>query len=140
MDDAFAVDDGDGVGRGGHPFDTSAPARRPPGKETTHRLALQELQHNIGRGAFLTDVVDGNDIGVGEGGDGARLVKETCHRLRIRCQCRRQDFDGDVATEPRIMSTVNLAHSAGAEHADDFVATEVSTGLQGRRAVIHQTV
>ena len=38
------------------------------------------------------------------------------------------------------MSTVNLAHSAGAEHADYFVATEVSTGLQGRLAVIHQTV
>ena len=77
MDDAFAVDGGDGVGRGGHPFDAGAPARRPTGKETTHRLALEELQDNIGRGAFLADVVDGDDIGVGQGGDGARLMTES---------------------------------------------------------------
>ncbi len=40
----------------------------------------------------------------------------------------RQDLDRNVATEPRVVRAVDLAHAAGAERRDDVVRAEPVTG------------
>ena len=50
--------------------------------------------------------------------------------LRIGDEDVRQDLDRDVAIELRIAGAIDLAHSAGAERAEDLVRTEARAGAQ----------
>ena len=66
------------------------------------------------------DVVDGEDVGVIERGDGARLLLEAAQPVRIGREPRGQDLDRDVAPEPRVAGAVHLAHPARADRGDDL--------------------
>ena len=46
-----------------------------------------------------------------------------------------QDLERDVATEPRVVGEINLAHSAAAQQVQDFVGAEQRAGGQGHRGV-----
>ena len=43
-------------------------------------------------------------------------------------QVRGEDLDRDVATEPRVLRAVDLAHATGAERAEDFIGAETRPG------------
>jgi hypothetical protein len=73
---------------------------------------------------LLPDVVDGEDVRVIQGGDGARLALETRDALRVGDEVGGEDFEGHAAAEPFVAREVDLAHAARAERALDAVDPE----------------
>jgi hypothetical protein len=61
-------------------------------------------------------------------GGRARFLLEPLQAFRIRRKGRRQHLDRHVATQPWIARTVNLAHTAGPNRADNFVHAEAGAG------------
>ena len=55
-----------------------------------------------------------------EGGESLRFAIEPGQPFRIAGDKRRQDFDGDVAVEPRVARAVDGPHAAFAEFGNDF--------------------
>src|SRR5688572_12456794 len=63
--------------------------------------------------------------------DGVRLALKTLARLQRLDQLRRQHFDRDVATKPRVARAVDLAHAAGTDGSENLVRAEAITCRQG---------
>ena len=57
-------------------LDRGSQGHRPALEALPEALALEELEHEVGAPAGGADVEDGQDVRVGEGGDGPRLVLE----------------------------------------------------------------
>jgi hypothetical protein len=67
------------------------------------------------------DVVDGEDVGVREGSDGASLAFEPLAERPVALRVRRQGLDGHLSLQPHVPRTIHLAHTAVADGVDDFV-------------------
>jgi len=50
----------------------------------------------------------------------------------IERHARRQDLDGDIPLQPRVVRAVHLAHAARSDGRQDLVRTQASSGSQGR--------
>ena len=61
-------------------------------------------------------------------GDGACFALEARARVGARGERRREHFDGDIASEPRVARPINVSHTATAEGGHDFVRTEHGSG------------
>ncbi len=109
-----------------------APNRqRPGGQEVPHRPALDELHGDPDGAVGLADVVDRHDVGVRERRSGPRLVLEPRPPARVPRRFGREDLQGDVAPEPRVLCPVDLSHPPGAERREDLV--EPQTRSHGER-------
>src|ERR1017187_5012163 len=73
----------------------------------------------------MTDIEDGHDIGMAEGGDGARFPLEPA---RVLPQV--HYLDGDRTVQPRILRAIHLAHATGAEKTGDPIRSEDRTGAE----------
>jgi hypothetical protein len=93
------------------------------------RLALEQLRYDEGRGAVSADVVDGEDVWVGQGRGGSGFLLEPMKAIDAGRECGRQDLDRDVTSEPRIACAIHLAHPAGAEQRHDLVRPEAGARL-----------
>jgi hypothetical protein len=81
--------------------------------------------------AVPADVEEGADVGVVEGGDGPRLALEASLALRVLCEGRGEDLDGDGAVEAGVSPAPDLAHPASADRRDELVGPEPRTWLKG---------
>ena len=80
-----------------------------------------------------------------DGREQARLALEAVHPIAIGREGRRQDLDGDVATEFAIAGAVDLAHAAFAQLRGDLVigksaADEVVRGHHMGRDRTHRRI
>jgi hypothetical protein len=80
-------------------------------------LALHELHRDVGSGVGPADLVNGDDVGMVQGGGRASLPFETLKASRVGGKFFRKNFDRDFATEPCVPGAVNLAHTSRAERA-----------------------
>jgi hypothetical protein len=93
------------------------------------RLALDQFQdqRSCGRavvgGRFL-DPVDGGDVGMVERREQLRFACEPCDAIGILRDGRRQDLEGDLASQPGVARPIDLTHPAGAERRQDLVRPE----------------
>jgi hypothetical protein len=72
------------------------------------------------------DVVDGDDVGVGEAGDRAGLAEQAGAGLVGAAAAQRaQELDGDAAVELGVVAEVDLAHAADAEQLEHDEATDL---------------
>src|SRR5918995_2007383 len=71
----------------------------------------------------FTDVVDVDDVRVGEGGGRARLALEAGAEAGIGGELRPRRFDRHVAAEEEIVTEVDGRHAALAEAAPDAITT-----------------
>ena len=124
VDDSLLVGGGEGVGDLASDGECAAKREGAAGEERAERLTLEELGDGEVDAAGLADVVEGEDVGVGEGGDGTRFALEASEDLVIVREVVGEDLDGDVAAEAAVARAVDLAHSAGAEGGEDLVRTE----------------
>ena len=132
MDDAAVVRGGESPGDLRAVLDRFANRHRSARGDLSQRVAFEELGHGVRGLAFAADVVDGNDVGMRKGGERFHLALEPRERLGIAREGCRQDFDRDLASEPRVPRSINLAHAAGANGGDDLVGAE-----SGSRAERH---
>ena len=72
------------------------------------------------------DVVDGDDIGVGEAGHRLGLAQESggAGGFAVAGSAAVDELDGDLAVELGVVGGVDDAHAAGAEALEDDVASE----------------
>jgi hypothetical protein len=75
-------------------------------------FALEKLRNQKGSAIVFADVVDGENVGMIERGNGLRFLLETAKAIRIMIERFREDFQGDIAPEPSVASTVDFAHAA----------------------------
>ena len=104
------------------------------------RFALEQLHHQITDGCGIRDlgfgtrkrrvseVVDGADVRVTQGSDGARLAIEALAKPRVRGQMRRQNLNRDAAVEAGVVRAIHLAHPAGSQESLQFVPAEACAG------------
>ena len=112
----------------------SAALRTPNGpwrSRDAHRLALEQLRHDVEPVALLAGVVDRDDVGVRERRDRLRLGLEAGERVGVVDEVLGQHLDRHVALEAGVARAVHLAHAAGAERRQDLVRAETGPGREG---------
>jgi hypothetical protein len=108
-------------------------AGRAAGEHLAQRLALEQFGNDEGRAVVRADVVDRDDVGVVERGDGARFLLEAPQAVGILGEGFGQDLDRDVAAQACVTGAVDDAHPPGAEDAEDFVGAQPRSRSQGHR-------
>ncbi len=86
-------------------------------------LALQQLGNHERRPVVLTDVVNAENIGMIERGNGTRFLLKTPQAVGIGGEGSGQNLDGDIASQALIACAVNFAHTAGADQRNEFVGS-----------------
>ena len=79
----------------------------------------------------LLGAVDGDDVGVGERGDGLRFATEALAPAFVGREFIGNDLQREKSIEPRISRLVHLAHASGADEAQDIVRAEPGAGGEG---------
>ena len=93
-------------------------------------LAVDQLHGDPGEALGVTRLVDGDDVGMIEGGGGPRFLFEPAQRLRTGGQLGRQDLQGHFTTELVVSRTVDLSHPARTNYAEDLVLPKAVTRSQ----------
>ena len=102
-------------------FDRLSRRHRPARDDLGQRLTLKQLGDRVGARAIPADVIDRDDMGVGEAGERLHLALEARERVRIVRERRRQHLDRDVTAEALVACAIDLAHATSAERADNLV-------------------
>ena len=117
----------DGVTRG------AIDRQRALGQHGAERDTLDELHGDVDAIAGDAGVVDRADVGVIQRRCRPRFAHQPLTRCLVGGAPGRQHLDGEVASQPRVAGTIDLAHAAGAEQADDLVGTEHRSGFEAHR-------
>src|SRR5262249_22381427 len=73
----------------------------------------------------FANLVNGDDVWMVERRGSFGLLLKAAQPVSIICKRSRQDFDGDLAVEPRVAGAPDFAHPARAEEGEDFVVAEL---------------
>ena len=79
------------------------------------------------------DVVDGDDVGVVQGGGGLGLLLEAAHEVGLVGERIGEEFQRHIALQSRIASPIDLAHAAAANQRDDLVGAHPRAGRKRHR-------
>ena len=134
VDDSGGVGGGEAVGNLRRDVEQLAGRNGLAGEQGTERFALDEFADDVLLAGLDAKVVDGDDVGVVERGDGAGLALEAAAVIGAGGACPREDLDGDVAIEPGVAGAVDLAHAADPESGLDLVVAEAEIGGSGIRS------
>ena len=124
------VDDAGRVRGGERPRDLSTDLQRRRQRlraldERPQRLSIDQLLDDEQlTGRRFTDFVDRDDVGVVEGGSGARLAKESLDEPRLLGPRIAHQFHGDRAVQPRVEGAEDIPHAAAADAPIDAVVPE----------------
>jgi hypothetical protein len=103
------------------------------GEPLPERLADEELHDRVGPASVPSDVVDAEDVRVGERGDRFRLALEALEGRGVAGELLREELDRHFASQAWIPRAVDLAHAAGTERSEDLVGSEARAGFEGHR-------
>ena len=80
---------------------------------------------------MLSEVVDGNDIGVAEGGCRTRFLLEAVQQVPVCGECGGENLNRYTAVQARILRPVHFSHSARAQGRDDFIGAQFGARSEG---------
>jgi hypothetical protein len=63
-------------------------------------------------------------------GDRPGFAAEPFDAFRVARECRREDFQRDLASERRVLGPIDLAHPARSKRAEDFVVGKAGAGRE----------
>ena len=78
------------------------------------RRPVDELHRDERRGLEISDLVDGNNVGMVERRGGSSFLLETLPPQSVGADVRAKDLDGGIAAESGVSRTVELPHPARA--------------------------
>ena len=130
MRDLLLVRGGQRVGERQRELEESRQRQAAGRNQRVERLALDELHRQETDAVGFLGRVDGDDVRVIEGGDGAGFAREAFEPRRIAGHVGRQHLERDVAAEPRIVRAIHLAHAACAERGDDLIRADAGSRVQ----------
>jgi hypothetical protein len=121
MDDAFGVRGVECIGDFDSDIEKAIEFEGLPGDEVFERNAVEKLHDNEGFAVLFTDVVDGANVGVIEGGSGLRFPFETGKGLRIFGDRVGKELEDDTAMKTGVVGLIDDAHTTAANSFDDAV-------------------
>ena len=121
VDDAARVGGIQRVGDVNAQFQEVVDGQGPLADAMLQRPAVEQLHHEEPLAVVLADVEERADVGVIQRRGDACLALEAFDRLRIARQLRREEFDGNLPAEPRVLGAIDHSHAAAAEFFDDAV-------------------
>src|SRR5436309_4939847 len=101
--------------------------KRPAREPLRQGLALDQLEHQVGRAGGVLEPKDPGDVRMVERGQEPRLALEARQPFGILCEGLGEPFDRHLAPETRVARPVDLAHPARAERRGDLVGAEAGT-------------
>jgi hypothetical protein len=140
MDNALAMRSGKSFGDGDADLENLVHGQCAFAQALGESFSFKKL-HDQEIGAILAaDVVELTNVGMVQRRDGASLTLHTQLEFRGSGKVRSKNLDGDDTVETRVAGTVDFAHAARAEGADDLVGTELGAGAQGHcsRVIIYR--
>ncbi len=129
VDDIFGVSGVESVGDVDGKFENGFEIEGSAGDGVLERFAFEALHGDEGFAVFLTDVVDGANVGVIEGGCGSCFTLKTGECLRIFCDGVGKKFERDETAQARVFAFVDDTHAATTEFLDDAVMGNSLAGL-----------
>ena len=88
------------------------------------RDAVEQLHRDIGKAVRFADVVDGDDVGVGERAGGLGLAQEAAGKAEILAEFGLQDLDREDAVDAGIVGAIDVGHRAFADPPFDQIAAD----------------
>ncbi len=125
MDDAFGMGGIEGGGQAGKDARRFLDRKRPLLEAVGQRAAGHETHHEVRLAILLAEVIDRHNDRVFEHGDRLGLTLEAGAELQIVEHLARQDLDGHLALEARVVGAVDCCHAAPSQFSPDFVATDL---------------
>ena len=92
--------------------------RRPNAR--AERLSFEQLDRDVRDPVVAPDIVNREDVGVRQRGNGAGFAVEPLVEVRIGRRVRRQRLDRDLPLQPRIARAIHVAHAAMADRRRRF--------------------
>ena len=102
---------------------TDAWLRLAAANELGERLAADELHRDERPALEDAELVDRDDVGVGQPAGGARLALEALAHLLV-VEALAEELDGDGAIEGRVPGQIHVAHPAALDEALDRVLAD----------------
>ena len=102
--------------------------QRTAADQVAQRLAFEQFGDGVVHAVVAAEIVNREDVGMRERGDGARFAFEPRDAIRVGADRGRQHLECDIAPQLDVMRAVDLTHSARAEQADDLVTPEARAG------------
>ncbi len=59
---------------------------------------------------YFPDLVNGNDVGMVQGGGSARFLGKAFHPFGVSCKLAGKQFDGDLPPQSLVLGQVDIAH------------------------------
>ena len=138
MDDADGVGGGEALAGGGEDLEDLAPGAALVGEPGAQGLAGDQLHGDEELVVDAADLVDLDDVGVGEAGEGLGLALEAglADAEAVVVDAGAQELEGDAAVELGVVGGVDDGHAAVAEGAGDDVAADLTGAVGTRGAAI----
>ncbi len=95
--------------------------QRPVRQPALQRRPVEQLHDQERQVAVMADVVERADVRMVERRGGARLALEALERRGILRELGREELDGDLAAETRVLGAVDDTHPAFADLVEDAV-------------------
>src|SRR5437773_1274625 len=132
MDDPLVVRGGQAVGNGGCDLSRLFPWQRTGAQPAPQRLAFQKLggEEDDPAGFVAIELVESDDVRMGQRGDRFRLPLKTDQRLLVGGQLLRKDLDRHFTPETIVPRLVDLSHSARADGIEDLEMAKTSAGSE----------
>jgi hypothetical protein len=109
-------------------------AARRAGNPIRQRRPLHEFEDEgripvvTGFGRTFFNSVNRGDVRMIQGCEDLRFALEAREAIGVMTECFGQDFECDIAIEPRVARAIDLAHSACSEQTENLVRAEPLTG------------
>ena len=124
MDDSCGVGHGQRLGDLPRPLDHDAAVNRLT-TECSQRPASDELHRNELASLGLADVVNGDDVRVIERRGDSGFLFEAADTVRLLREVARQQLDGRLSLQARVLHEVHHSHATGTKGLDDTVMTDL---------------
>ena len=114
------------------------PRKRQPLRwdQLVQRLTLEQLHRHEPDAIGFLGRVDRDDVRMIERSDCAGFARESLEPCLVVCDLGAQKLQCDVATKPRIVSAIDLAHAARAERRLDDIVADARAGADCQDARI----
>ena len=83
----------------------------------------------MGKSRIFREIIDSEDVGMRQGGGGPGFPFEPRQELQRRERCR-QDFERDLAAEPRVVRAIDPAHAPGTKGRQDLVSANACSSFE----------
>ena len=121
MDDAFVVRGSQTLRDLRRVFHSAPRGQRAIVHFDAKRMSFEKFGDEVRRAVVFANVMNGENVGMIQRSNRASFLLEAPQAVGIFRKCFREDFDGDVAAEARVLRAKHFAHSARANRRDNFV-------------------